>query len=51
MSVRRGNGCKQTRFAATYPGYQCVVLNGDGSEAHGNTKLSSVRATYEADGA
>ena len=41
---------KNTRFTNTYPGFLCIVLNGDGSEAHGNSKLSSVRATYEADG-
>jgi hypothetical protein len=38
---------KQKRFQATYPGYNCRVLNGDGSEAHGNTKLESVRESYE----
>ncbi len=38
---------KQRRFSPTYPGYSCRVLNGDGSEAHGNTKLVSVRESYE----
>jgi hypothetical protein len=33
---------KQRRFNPTYPGYSCRVLNGDGSEAHGNAKLVSV---------
>lgn len=35
------------RFRPSYPGYKCNVLNGDGTVAHGNTLLSSVRATYE----
>jgi hypothetical protein len=30
-----------------YPAYDCRVLNADGSEAHGNAKLESVRSTYE----
>ena len=38
---------KQRRFNPTYPGYSCRVLNGDGSEAHGNAKLVSVRESYE----
>jgi hypothetical protein len=38
---------KDGRFKPTYAGYDCRVLNGDGTEAHGNTKLESVRATYE----
>ena len=37
----------KTRFHNAYPGYSCNVLNEDGSIAHGNTKLESVRATYE----
>ena len=37
----------EKRFRPVYPGYNCVVLNGDGTTAHGNTLLSSVRATYE----
>jgi hypothetical protein len=40
---------KRFRFSPTYGGYDCIVLNGDGTEAHGNVKLSSVRATYEAE--
>jgi hypothetical protein len=39
---------KTKRFYKSYPGYDCVVINADGSEAHGNSKLTSVRATYEA---
>jgi len=38
---------KSRRFNPTYPGYSCRVLNGDGSEAHGNAKLVSVRESYE----
>jgi hypothetical protein len=40
---------KESRFNSKYPGYRCRVLNGDGTESHGNTKLESVRATYEED--
>jgi len=38
---------KQTRFQTTFVGYTCQVLNGDGTAAHGNTKLESVRQSYE----
>ncbi len=38
---------KEKRFKVAYPGYGCRVLNGDGTEAHGNTKLESVRESYE----
>lgn len=38
---------KDRRFRKVYGGYDCRVLNGDGSVAHGNTRLESVRATYE----
>ena len=38
---------KQTRFGQTYSHYSCRVLNADGSEAHGNTRLETVRASYE----
>jgi hypothetical protein len=38
---------KAVRFATKYPGRTCRVLNGDGTEAHGNTALSTVRASYE----
>ncbi len=38
---------KEKRFADSYPGYDCRVLNADGTEARGNTKLENVRATYE----
>lgn len=39
----------ELRFNKIYPGYSCSVLNGDGTIAHGNTKLESVRETYEDD--
>jgi hypothetical protein len=35
------------RFEACYPGYSCNVLNGDGTVAKGQTKLETVRKTYE----
>lgn len=38
---------KANRFQKTYPGYWCEVLDADGNIAHGNTKLESVRETYE----
>jgi hypothetical protein len=37
---------EQAKFAETYPGCSCDVLNANGNAAHGNTKLSAVRATY-----
>ncbi len=37
----------KARFHKAYPNYTCNVLNSDGSIAHGNTKLESVRETYE----
>ena len=36
----------QAKFEATYPGYSCDVLNANGAAAHGNTRLSAIRATY-----
>ncbi len=41
------NDWKVCRFRATYPGYDCRVLNANGSEAHGNTLIETVRSTYE----
>jgi hypothetical protein len=38
---------KTRRFYPGYPGYECRVLYGDGSEANGNAKLATVRASYE----
>jgi len=35
------------RFERTYPGYSCEVLKADGKVAPGNTKLETVRKTYE----
>lgn len=41
------SGYKQNRFRQVYPGYEPAVLDGDGNEVNmGQTKLSSVRATY-----
>lgn len=37
---------KQQRFLSTYPGYDVEVLNAAGQSVPGNTKLSTVRATY-----
>jgi hypothetical protein len=37
----------KNRFNKAYPGYFCEVLEADGSVAHGNAKLESVRGTYE----
>lgn len=37
----------KARFHKVYPGYTCDVLNEDGTVAHGNSKLNSVRETYE----
>ncbi len=37
---------KRDRFEATYPGYSCKVLKGDGSYAAGQTTLKTVRASY-----
>lgn len=35
---------KTQRFSASYPGYSCDVLHKDGTVAHGNTLLQTVRA-------
>lgn len=35
------------KFQIQFPGYNVNVLNYDGSKARGNTKLSTVRDTYE----
>lgn len=37
----------KARFKKAYPAYSCDVLNGDGSVAHGNSKVENVRETYE----
>ena len=36
----------QGKFSDTYPGYSCRVLKANGIAAHGNTRLSVVRASY-----
>jgi len=38
---------RDTRFKAVYPGFDCDVLDDNGSIVHGATKLSSVRETYQ----
>jgi hypothetical protein len=37
---------KSSRFGVTYPGYDVVVLDGDGNEVPGQTKLGNVRDSY-----
>jgi hypothetical protein len=39
-------GWRTGRFANRYPGYTVKVYTADGSEAAGNTRLSSLRDTY-----
>ena len=36
----------ETRFKATYPGFDVLVLDEGGRRVHGRTKLSTVRDTY-----
>ena len=36
----------ERRFRPKYTGFAVEVLKADGSKAHGNTRLSSVRDTY-----
>jgi hypothetical protein len=38
---------KKGRFAQCYPGYEVVVYDGDGNEAAGQTKLGTVRDSYQ----
>jgi hypothetical protein len=40
------NDWKKERFEATYPGYTCKVLKGDGTVAAGQTNLRTVRRSY-----
>lgn len=40
---------KNERFEATYPGYSCKVLLGNGDVAAPQTSLRTVRESYEAD--
>lgn len=42
------NDWKKKRFERKYPGLSCHVLNGDGTKAAPQTKLETVRASYEA---
>jgi hypothetical protein len=38
---------KDQRFAVVYPGKRCIVMYANGTEAPGQTLLSTVRASYE----
>ncbi|MGZ3495964.1 MAG: hypothetical protein ACXWNK_02060 [Vulcanimicrobiaceae bacterium] len=40
-------GWKQRRFRPLYPGFDVEVLLADGEHARGNTRLETVRASYE----
>jgi hypothetical protein len=40
------NEWKQKRFSQSYAGYEVAVLDGDGNEVAGQTKLGTVRDTY-----
>lgn len=37
---------RDLRFKQVYPGYEVTVLLADGSEAHGVTRLGTVRDSY-----
>jgi hypothetical protein len=37
---------KETRFRLSFPGFEVDVLDGRGRSVQGNTKLSTVRASY-----
>jgi hypothetical protein len=37
---------KETRFRPTFPGFEVDVMDGRGRSVQGNTKLSTVRASY-----
>jgi hypothetical protein len=37
---------KQTRFRASYPGFEVDVVDRRGNSVQGNTKLETVRASY-----
>jgi hypothetical protein len=41
------NSWKRDRFDKSYPGLSCEVFNGNGTKATGQTKLETVRKTYE----
>ena len=38
---------KATRFRPSYPGFEVDVVDGDGNSVQGNTKLRTVRETYQ----
>lgn len=40
---------KKIRFSQSYPGYEVVVYDGDGAEVPGQTKLGTVRDSYDDD--
>jgi hypothetical protein len=40
---------KRERFGPTYPGFVVDVLDGDGRDVHGHTKLETVRDSYGED--
>lgn len=40
-------GWKQRRFRPLYPGFDVEVLTADGEHARGNTRLETVRGSYE----
>lgn len=37
---------REQRFKQLYPGFECDVLDADGSDCHGATLLSTVRDSY-----
>jgi len=37
---------KETRFRASFPGFEIAVLDGRGRAMQGNMKLSTVRSSY-----
>lgn len=40
---------KETRFRQAYPGFRVDVVDCDGTSAHGNTRLGTLRDTYYED--
>lgn len=40
------NEWKKVRFAKSYPGFEVVVIDGDGNSITGQSKLGTVRDTY-----
>ena len=45
--ARTVNKWIKERFQRCYPGLSCQVMNGNGTPAKGQTKLDTVRKTYE----